>query len=164
MPPGPSGLLSPEPSLGATRRPSFPRIRPRAAHPAEAEGSNDLSSTSLRPRWLAVLACVLAASCAGPPPITQLTLVTRDPGVLRPEILKRAVQAEWCFNQDIITASLTPPWRARLADRGRAISRAIDSVPGANVLTDVRIRVRVEQYLLFTRVCAIASGDAGRVE
>ncbi len=90
--------------------------------------------------------------------------MAREPGVVRPEILKRGVEAEWCVTQDLITASLRPPWRARLADRGRAISLAIESVPGANVLIELRIRVRVEQYLLFTLVCAIASGDAGRVE
>ncbi len=116
------------------------------------------------PAWLTCLTCVLAVGCASPPPVSELTLVAREPGVVRPEILKRGVEAEWCFTQDLITASLRPPWRARLADRGRAISRAIESVPGANILTEVRIRVRVEQYLLFTRVCAIASGDAGRVE
>lgn len=123
-----------------------------------------MSRTSRRRIRLALLSCLLAAGCAGPPPISELTLVVREPGVVRPEILKRGVEAEWCFSQDIITASLRPPWRARLADRGRAVSLAIDSVPGANILTEVRIRVRVEQYLLFTRVCAIASGDAGRLE
>ena len=123
-----------------------------------------MSSASCRPAWLAGLTFLLAVGCAGPPPISELTLVAREPGVVHPEILKRGVEAEWCFTQDIITASLRPPWRARLADRGRAVSRAIESVPGANILIEVRIRVRVEQYLLFTRVCAIASGDAGRVE
>ena len=123
-----------------------------------------MSRTSRRPTRLALLSYLLAVACAGPPPVSELTLVAREPGVVRPEILKRGVEAEWCFTQDLITASLRPPWRARLADRGRAIARAIDSVPGANILTEVRIRVRVEQYLLFTRVCAIASGDAGRVE
>ncbi len=123
-----------------------------------------MSRTLRRPTWLALLSYLLAVGCAGPPPVSELTLVAREPGVVRPEILKRGVEAEWCFTQDLITASLRPPWRTRLADRGRAISRAIESVPGANILTEVRIRVRVEQYLLFTRVCAIASGDAGRVE
>ena len=123
-----------------------------------------MSRTSHCPIRLALLSGLFAAGCASPPPISELTLVVREPGVVRPEILKRGVEAEWCFSQDIITASLRPPWRARLADRGRAVSLAIDSVPGANILTEVRIRVRVEQYLLFTRVCAIASGDAGRLE
>ena len=123
-----------------------------------------MSRTSRRPTRLALLSYLLAVGCAGPPPVSELTLVAREPGVVRPEILKRGVEAEWCFTHDLISASLRPPWRARLADRGRAISRAIESVPGANILTEVRIRVRVEQYLLFTRVCAIASGDAGRVE
>jgi len=123
-----------------------------------------LSRTLRRPIRLVLLSGLLAAGCAGPPPVSELTLVVREPGVVRPEILKRGVEAEWCFSQDIISASLRPPWRARLADRGRAVSRAIDSVPGANILTEVRIRVRVEQYLLFTRVCAIASGDAGRAQ
>jgi hypothetical protein len=52
----------------------------------------------------------------------------------------------------------------RLADTGRAVSAALDSVPGANVLTDVIVRTRLEQYLLFQRVCAVVVGDAGRME
>ena len=45
-----------------------------------------------------------------------------------------------------------------------AVAKAIDGVPGANVLTDVSMSARVEQYLLFQRVCAIVVGDAGRME
>jgi hypothetical protein len=32
------------------------------------------------------------------------------------------------------------------------------------VLTDASISVRVEQYLLFQRICSIVHGDAGRLE
>jgi len=41
---------------------------------------------------------------------------------------------------------------------------ALDGVPTANVLTNVDVRVRIEQYLLFQRICAVVQGDAGRVE
>lgn len=113
---------------------------------------------------LAVAALALVCACAGPPPGAELTFVTRDPYVLNPKTLRQEVEGEWCFTQNIVTVSLRPPWRVRLPDTGRAVSRAIDSVPGANVLTDVIIRTRIEQYLLFQRVCSVVVGDAGRVE
>jgi hypothetical protein len=106
----------------------------------------------------------LALGCASPPPIAELTFVAFEPGVVEPRILQGNVEGEWCFSQNVIAVSLRPPWRARLADRGRAIAAAIESVPGANVLTDVHVRVRVEQYLLFQRTCAIVTGNAGRIE
>jgi hypothetical protein len=37
-------------------------------------------------------------------------------------------------------------------------------VPGANVLTHVDLSVRVEQYLLFQRVCSLVIGDAGTLQ
>jgi hypothetical protein len=83
---------------------------------------------------------------------------------VNPKILRQEVEGEWCFTQNVIAVSLRPPWRVRLADAGRAVSKAIDSVPGANVLTDVTVRTRLEQYLLFQRVCAVVVGDAGRME
>ena len=105
-----------------------------------------------------------AAGCAGPPPISRMAFVTRTPGIVEPEILARDVEGEYCFTQDIIRVSLRPPWRARLADPGRAVEAALASVPGANVLTLVSVRTRVEQYLLFQRICSIAVGNAGRIE
>ena len=113
---------------------------------------------------IAVATLALVCACAGPPPAAELTFVTLDPGAANPKILRHEVEGEWCFTQNIITVSLRPPWRVRLADTGRAVSKAIDSVPGANVLTDVIVRTRIEQYLLFQRVCAVVIGDAGRVE
>ena len=41
---------------------------------------------------------------------------------------------------------------------------ALEGVPGANVLTRATLRVKVEQYLLFQRVCAIVTGNAGAIE
>ena len=119
------------------------------------------------PRKTCVLAAAtlaLVCACASPPPVAELTFVTRDPGVVNPKILRQEVEGEWCFSQNIIAVSLRPPWRVGLADTGRAVSKAINSVPGANVLTDVIVRTRIEQYLLFQRVCSIVVGDAGRVE
>ena len=113
---------------------------------------------------LAAAALSLVCACASPPPVAELAFVTRDPGVVNPKTLRQEVEGEWCFTQNIIAVSLRPPWRVRLADTGRAVSRAIDSVPGANVLTNVIVRTRIEQYLLFQRVCSIVVGDAGRVE
>jgi len=119
------------------------------------------------PRRTRSLACAVLAflcACASPPLVSELTFVTRDPDVLNSRILRQEVEAEWCFTQNIIAVSLRPPWRVRLADTGRAVSRAIDGVPGANVLVNVIVRTRIEQYLLFQRVCSIVVGDAGRVE
>jgi len=113
---------------------------------------------------LAVAILALACGCAGPPPAAELTFVARDPDVVNPKILRQEVEGEWCFTQNIVTVSLRPPWRVRLPDTGRAVAKAIDSVPGANVLTDVVVRTRVEQYVLFQRVCSIVIGDAGRME
>ena len=106
----------------------------------------------------------LALSCTTPPPFADLAFVTTRSDVLEPAILRRGVQDEYCFTQNLIAAVLRPPWRARLADHARAIDRAIAAVPGANVLTDVSVDVRVEQYLLFQRICAAVTGDAGRLE
>lgn len=96
--------------------------------------------------------------------MSHFTLAVRSPGIVRPRVLRRDVEGEWCFSQDLISVTLRPPWRARLADRGRAVEDALAQVPGANVLTDVSISVRVEQYLLFQRICSIVVGDAGRLE
>ena len=83
---------------------------------------------------------------------------------MEPTILQGNVEGEWCFTENLIAVSLRPPWHARFADRGRAIAAAIESVPGANVLTDVRVQIRVEQYLLFQRKCARVTGNAGRLQ
>ena len=115
-------------------------------------------------RVLAVATLALFCACVGPPPAAKLAFVARDPEVVNPKILRQEVEGEWCFTQNIVASSLRPPWWIRLPDTGRAVSKAIDSVPGANVLTDVVVRTRIEQYLLFQRVCSIVIGDAGRVE
>lgn len=109
-------------------------------------------------------AAALALACAGPPPHSELAFVTTRPQAVRATLLRPGVQGRWCFHVDLITASLRPPWRARLADHGMALRRAIESVPGADVLVNASVDVRVEQYLLFQRICAVVSGDAGRVE
>jgi hypothetical protein len=113
---------------------------------------------------LLALAAALAVACAGPPPISRLAFVTRVPGVVEPEILARGVRGEFCFAEDLVRVSLRPPWRARLADPGRAVEDALSRVPGANLLTHVEVWTRVEQYLLFQRICSVVVGDAGRVE
>jgi len=79
-------------------------------------------------------------------------------------ILARNVEGEFCFSEDVVTVTLRPPWRARLADPGRAVAAALAEVPGANVLTHVQVRTRIEQYLLFQRICSIVVGNAGRIE
>jgi hypothetical protein len=110
---------------------------------------------------LAVAACALLAACAGPRSPSPLAFVTTASGIVSPRILKQDVEGEWCFTENIVAVTLRPPWQVRLADTGRAVTKAIESVPGANILTDVTIRTRIEQYLLFQRVCAIVIGDAG---
>jgi len=110
------------------------------------------------------LAAAAAAGCAGPAPISRMAFVTRIPGIVEPEILARGVEGEYCFTEDVISVTLRPPWQARLADPGRAVEAALASVPGANVLILVSFQTRVEQYLLFQRICSIAVGNAGRIQ
>ena len=124
------------------------------------------SQSSLGQRfWIPgiVAGCVLACACAGPPR-SDLAFVVRSVDVLDAKILRQDVTGEWCFAQDVFTVSLRPPWRVRLAEVEPAVTRAIESVPGANVLVDVSLRTRIEQYLLFQRICSIVVGDAGRLE
>ena len=106
---------------------------------------------------------IVALGCATQPPIASFTLLAREPGVLRPEVLERGVVGEYCFSKNVVSATLQPPWQARLADTARAVAAALAKVPEANVLTSVSVQARVEQYLLFQRVCAIVVGDAGRI-
>ena len=108
-----------------------------------------------------VAACALSAACASPKPTSSLGFATTVPGVVSPRILKQDVEGEWCFTENVVTVTLRPPWKVRLADAGRAVTKATESVPGANILTDVTVRTRIEQYLLFQRVCSIVVGDAG---
>jgi len=110
------------------------------------------------------LVAALLSACAGSGANAPLAFVAVEPGTLAPRVLKQDVKAEWCFTESFVTVALRPPWRVRLADTGRAVTRAIESVPGANVLTHVQMRTRIEQYLLFQRVCAIVMGDAGIVQ
>lgn len=111
---------------------------------------------------LSILA-LLGVGCATRP-FAKLAFVTSRTDVLEPTLIQRDVEGEYCFTQDVISTSLRPPWRARLADHARAVADALESVPGANILTNFTADVRVEQYLLFQRICAVVSGDAGRVE
>ena len=113
-------------------------------------------------RLSAALLLALAVGCGKPPPMAQLALVSVRP-VVEAEILAHDVEAEWCFTENLISVTLRPPWRARLADHGKAIGLAIDRVPGADVLLNVDTYVRVEQYGLFQRICAQVVGDAGKL-
>ena len=117
-----------------------------------------------RPLLLGVVSAAIGAGCAAPPPNSQLAFVTRIPGMVEPVVLAHGVEGEFCFSEDIVTVTLRPPWRARLADPGRAVEAALAAVPGANVLTHVQVRTRLEQYLLFQRICSVVVGNAGRIE
>ena len=115
-------------------------------------------------RGLLLLSLVLPLGCGSAPPFAELAFVTPRADLLRPEILRAGVEGEHCFLEDVISVSLRPPWRARLADHGRAVADALARVPDADVLTNATVRVRVEQYLLFQRICSIVVGNAGRIE
>lgn len=110
----------------------------------------------------AVVAMLLG--CGSRPPIAEFSFVTTRLGAVHPEILKRNVEGEYCFSQGLFAWVLRPPWMARFADHGRAIDAAIKSVPDANVMSEIRVRVRVENYLLVQRICAIATGNVGKLE
>ena len=113
---------------------------------------------------LLLAAAAIGFACASPPPPAQLAFVMREPAGIDAKILKQAATGEWCFSQNLIAVTLRPPWRVRLPDTGRAVTQALESVPGANILMNVRVQTRVEQYLLFQRVCSVVIGDAGHVE
>lgn len=117
----------------------------------------------MRPHVAGFLSAV-ALGCASPPPIQQLTFATTEPNAVGPRLLREDVEGIYCFSRNAIRVLLTPPWRTRRANHGYAVAAALDAVPGANVLTDVRMSVEVQQYVLFQRVCAIATGDAGVLE
>jgi hypothetical protein len=103
------------------------------------------------------------AGCAAAPAVSRFTLITRVPRAVPSELLERGVEGRACFTRSFVRVLLTPPWRARLADPSLAVADALARVPGANVLTNVSVRTRVEQYLLFQRTCAIVVGNAGRI-
>lgn len=113
---------------------------------------------------IAALLGALASGCSTPYTLSHMAFVTRTPGLVEPVVLEREVHGEYCFTEDVVTVSLRPPWRARLADPGRAVADALAKVPGANVLTHIQVKTRVEQYLLFQRICSVVVGNAGRVE
>jgi len=117
-----------------------------------------------RPLLVGLVTAAIGTGCAAPPPIAQFAFLTRIPKTIEPTILARDVEGEFCFSEDLLTVTLRPPWRARLADPGRAVAAALAEVPGANVLTHVQVRTRIEQYLLFQRICSIVVGNAGRIE
>jgi hypothetical protein len=109
------------------------------------------------------LLLLAALGCAGAPPVAELAFATTRADAIQPEILRTGVDGEHCFSEDVIRVSLRPPWLARLADHGAAVRDALSQVPEANVLVNANVRVRVEQYLLFQRICALVHGDAGRI-
>jgi hypothetical protein len=125
--------------------------------------SRELLAGSRRLSCALVAFVALGSACGKPAPVSRFTLAVRSPGVVRAEVIRRDVEGEWCFTQNLISSILRPPWRARLADRGRAVEDALAQVPEANVLTHASLSVRVEQYLLFQRICSLVVGDAGRL-
>jgi hypothetical protein len=112
-------------------------------------------------RGLPLLVLLLPLGCTSAPPIAKLAFVTPRADLVAPQILRAGVEGEHCFREDVISVSLRPPWLAHLADHGRAVADALARVPDANVLVNARMSVRVEQYLLFQRICAVVHGDAG---
>jgi len=113
---------------------------------------------------LALAASALAATACGTrEPLGRLALVTTRPDAVHAEVLAHDVEGEWCFRKTALSTTLRAPWRAHLAEHGLAIARAIDGVPEADVLLDVELRVHVQQYLIFQRICAVAHGDAARI-
>jgi hypothetical protein len=111
------------------------------------------------------LAAALFLGCAKPQPVTQLTFVTTRDGVVEPEILATDVEYGWCYTMTLLDYFSRFPWRASLVPNyGFAVRLALDSVPGANIMTDVAVERRRSEYLLFRRVCSTVTGNAGRIE
>jgi hypothetical protein len=78
-------------------------------------------------------------------------------------IVQHDVEGRACSTENLIAVTLRPPSRARLADHGAALRDALSRYPGADVMSNMRLQVRVEQYLLFQRICAVVHGDVGRL-
>ena len=114
-----------------------------------------------------LLACVfvvvLAVTGCSVPSFSKLSFVTTRLDAVQIEMLQRNVRGQSCFSVDVIRGVLRPPWRARPADHGAAIADALAKVEGADMLTDVSVYARVEQYLLFQRICSVVVGNAGRL-
>jgi hypothetical protein len=128
------------------------------------------SDANMRPMRnpIAALAPILALAIAGSgcakPPMAEYGLVSTRPGAVHAVVVQRDVEGEACSNESLLAVLLRPPWQARLADHGRAVRNALAQVPTADVLENVQMEVRVEQFLLFQRICARVRGDAGRIE
>ncbi len=107
-------------------------------------------------------ALLMATGCSTPS-FSKLTFVTTREDAVAVELLERGVRGQSCFSVNVVRAVLNPPWRARPADHGAAIADALARVEGAEMLMDVTVYARVEQYLLFQRICSVVTGDAGRL-
>ena len=114
-----------------------------------------------------LLACasvaVLALTGCSVPSFSKLSFVTTRVDAVQVELLERNVRGQSCFSVDVVRGILRPPWRARPADHGAAIADALSKVEGADMLMDVSVYARVEQYLLFQRICSLVIGNAGRL-
>ncbi len=109
------------------------------------------------------LLCASVSGCGKPPPLADFGFLVTRPDVVQPVVVQRDVEGRSCFTENLIAVTLRPPWNARLADHGAAVRDALSRHPTANAMSNVRILVRVEQYLLFQRICAVVHGDVGRL-
>lgn len=110
-----------------------------------------------------ILGLLCAAGCGKPPPLSEFGFLATRPDVVQPVVVQRDVEGRACFTENVLAVTLRPPWRARLADHGAAVRDALSRYPTANAMSDVRILVRVEQYLLFQRICAVVHGNVGTI-
>lgn len=119
------------------------------------------------PRAAALAAALLwaaAVACGRPPPLSQFGLLVTRPDVVQPVVVMRNVEGRACFTENFVSVTLRPPWNARLADHGAAVRDALSRHPSANAMSNVRIGVEVQQYLLFQRICAVVHGDVGTLQ
>jgi hypothetical protein len=96
--------------------------------------------------------------------------VTSQKDIIKPLILEKDVTRSWCATQTILgeagSALSTSPWgktNRLLADHAYAIALSINSVSGANVMTDVSVKTETTAYLLWTTTCVTVTGDVGRI-
>lgn len=109
-----------------------------------------------------ILALPVAIGCASDPPSMEFSFVAAEM-VAQPQPIQDLVVGKDCFTNFVLSALMTPSSSAQRADHGLAMADAMEQVPEANVLTDVVLRVDVDQWLLFQRTCAVVSGRAGRL-
>jgi len=115
--------------------------------------------------WFGALAVAFVLGCAKPKAFAQFTFVTTNESVVQPLVLEKGVSRTWCITH---TPASEIDWTLRgnrlEADQSYAITLAIDSIPGANVMTDVSVKSETKDFFFVATNCVTVTGDVGRLQ